>query len=154
MCMCVGGGVGRGGYRLERMERNKNVWSKILTMYLQKHVWPQKLRLASSTHPPNILLSIIHCQVYCLLLCSLPSTVAGEGYMDKAITKLDSITSVVSSAHSLTSCALSRFMLLWYDSTWETKLQSWAAPIVLICLSPKRTLWRAISLTCKVCYKY
>ena len=91
VCVCVY------DYRLGKMETK---------MFDQKFslwncMWPETLRLASSAYPPNILPSIIHPQVYCCLLCFLPATIAGEGYMEKAMTRPYSLTSVVSSAHSL-----------------------------------------------------
>ena len=71
VCVCVY------DYRLGKMETK---------MFDQKFslwncMWPETLRLASSADPPNILPSIIHPQVYCCLLCFLPATIAGEGYM-------------------------------------------------------------------------
>jgi len=82
-CVCVCVCVCVCDYRLGKME------TKMLDQKfsLWNCMWPETLRLASSAYPPNILPSIIHPQVYCCLPCFLPATIAGEGYVEKAVTR-------------------------------------------------------------------
>lgn len=114
MCTCVY------GYEFGRMERNKAFHQKA-SPSLYGTV------LGYSTHPPKILASIICCQVYCLLLCSLPTTVAGEATWRKPWQ--DYVLSTKLWALSITyhSCALSWFTLLWHDPTRKSS-NSWPRP--------------------------